>query len=523
MHGREIGNYQITNFLGRGRNGEVFRAVRRDDPRQRVALKAIYPNGTGSEALAAELEPLVAKLKQLEHRNVLGYHDLLVADDACFLVMDYANASPLGQVVGTLHNIYPVPHALGLFQQTVAAVAHAHSKGLVHGGLSGQQVLVTVSKKLKVTDFGLESIVGSQNGDGAAAEPAYVAPELRAGDRLADARSDVYSLGIFLFHLLVGHPPEIEGDAEPIAGQLREARSDLPSFVVSLVERATAGEPDERPKAGELSEMVTSEHFAAGAPVVQIGRRNRSAATTETPKEAVGPEPEMVLVPAGPFVLGSEFGLNEQPMTTVELPDFEIGKYPVTNAVFRAYCDASGTEYPRDPEGWEGYFTGHPNHPVIHVDWQEAVTYCEWLAETTGKPYRLPTEQEWEKAAKGGLEGKRYPWGDEEPDGRALYAGRAHAWQAFQEKIQTCAVGSYPANGYGLHDMAGLVWEWTADWYIRYDAEEKQRKRPGIYRVVRGGSWGSDADCVRSSYRMSFSPDYRDYFIGFRCVCSKVD
>jgi formylglycine-generating enzyme required for sulfatase activity len=297
----------------------------------------------------------------------------------------------------------------------------------------------------------------------------------------------------------------------------------LPDRIWKIVAKATLIDPAERfQTADELLSAVTGEE----AVVIREPRDGRFLPVLKTKPQArtavvpaLSLEPEMVLIPAGPFLLGSRKSLNEQPIREIVLPDYEISKYLITNRLYRIFCDKTGRKYPADPEGWNSYFTYCPDHPVIHVSWHDATAYCQWLAETTGKAYKLPDEIEWEKAARGGLEQQDYPWGSQEPDGRALFGGRAYAWELTQSGVQTRKVGSYPPNGYDLYDMAGNVWQWCENWYAPYGATE-ERKRRGLFKVVRGGSWGVDADSLRCAYRMSFSLEYRDYYLGFRVMRS---
>jgi len=215
----------------------------------------------------------------------------------------------------------------------------------------------------------------------------------------------------------------------------------------------------------------------------------------------------MVLIPAGPFTMGSDSGGNdEQPVRTVTLDAFYIDQYEVTNARY-SDCVAAGdcnlpfcTGIYNDPD--------KVNHPVVCVNWERANTYCEW------RGGRLPTEAEWEKAARG-TDGRIYPWGDTAPNETLLN---------FNHNVDdTTLVGSYPdgVSPYGVHDMAGNVFEWVADWYNQdYYAtvpiHNPQGPYEGDFKVLRGGSWsGYDA---RVSNRVSRSPDDFSFLNGFRCV-----
>jgi formylglycine-generating enzyme required for sulfatase activity len=224
----------------------------------------------------------------------------------------------------------------------------------------------------------------------------------------------------------------------------------------------------------------------------------------------------MVLVPAGPFTMGSENPRpdcqDEHPPHAVDVAAFYIDRTEVTNAEYRAFCDASGRAYPANP-GWDpAYFVARPDYPVINVSWKDAGDYAKWA----GK--RLPTEAEWEKAARG-TDDRTYPWGAEPRDGVTTVAGTADGYEF------TAPVGSFPsgASPYGCLDMIGNVFEWTDDWYEPYPGSDGSWDKKGDTgfkkRVVRGGSFTSRADAVaRASERFCEVPDYRTVNLGFRCA-----
>lgn len=222
--------------------------------------------------------------------------------------------------------------------------------------------------------------------------------------------------------------------------------------------------------------------------------------------------PEMILIPEGFFLMGSEEGAdNEKPVHPVWVDGLMIGKYPVTNKEYRLFVEETGA--PRPPFGSERMFS-HPDNPVVGVSWREATAYCEWLSGRTGKPFRLPTEAEWERAARGAREGAKYPWGDEPPWERP-YPGYDLETGGPQR------VGSGEPNGFGLYDMCEGVHEWCSDFYdpayYRNSPERNPQGPPsGKRRASRGGSWRHHIKFSRCAARSSLPPSlgYADY--GFR-------
>ena len=281
-------------------------------------------------------------------------------------------------------------------------------------------------------------------------------------------------------------------------------------------------------------------------------------------------------IPAGEFTMGSDAVdamANERPSRRVRVNRFLIDEHPVTNAAFARFVEATGyvTTAERAPDwnelkkqlppgtprpdasllvagsavftppsaqvplddvsAWWSWMPGanwrHPEgpgssvetraaHPVVHVSWDDAVAYAEWV----GKD--LPTEAEWEFAARGGLDGKRFSWGDEaRPSGHHMantFQGDfPHAHTAEDGFVRTSPVKSFPPNGYGLHDMAGNVWQWTADVYRAGVADESPVPR----RVIKGGSFlchESYCESYRPSARRGTAPDTGSSHVGFRLV-----
>jgi formylglycine-generating enzyme required for sulfatase activity len=269
-------------------------------------------------------------------------------------------------------------------------------------------------------------------------------------------------------------------------------------------------------------------------------------------KPPESPSAARVRIPAGTFRMGTDDGLPyEGPAHVVSVSAFELDRYEVTNARFAAFVARSGYVTEAERLGWSGVFvpaqhawqvvpgaswkhpqgprsslTGRARQPVVHVSYADALAYC------TAAGGRLPTEAEWEWAARGGLRDKRYPWGDSfSPGGRLM----ANTWQGLfpQRDLGTDGqrgvgpVGRFPPNGYGLYDMAGNVWEWTADWFAAdYYARSAGARDPrgpatGRERVTRGGSWMcADNYCrgYRVAARQHTAPDSGLDNLGLRCA-----
>lgn len=258
--------------------------------------------------------------------------------------------------------------------------------------------------------------------------------------------------------------------------------------------------------------------------------------------------PELALIPAGEFVMGSgDMDEDERPPHRVHLEAFMMGVHPVTNAEYARFVRATGHRAPAvyelplvvtagGSDRERAYrTTGQPyvwldsepppdrlDHPVTLVRWEDAAAYCAWLSAAAGRVVRLPTEAEWEKAARGGLEGKRFPWGDRIDPAMANFL----VDPAQKGTHGTTPCRTYPANGYGLFDVAGNVWEWVCDWYDAAYYTAAPGRSPsgpanGHLRIVRGGSWlATDRRMLACSHRHKVPPDTYSYGIGFRIAAA---
>jgi len=248
-------------------------------------------------------------------------------------------------------------------------------------------------------------------------------------------------------------------------------------------------------------------------PYIYLTRR--AISTPNIPTEVL--EPQLIYIPAGNFSIGSTTFAIEQPVHTLYLPQYAIGRYLITNYEYRAFVLDTGAKSPRH---WEGnsYPDNLGDNPVVYISWHDAVAYCHWLSQKTGKPYRLPTEAEWEKAAKGTDE-RIWPWGNEWDTSKCNSAD--------SRLNHTTPVGHFSPNGdspYGIADMAGNVWEWCSSLYQPYPYRDDDRENMKVTgdRMLRGGCFSDENTLVRCSYRYKRLPESSDRNIGFRVVVTPV-
>lgn len=219
----------------------------------------------------------------------------------------------------------------------------------------------------------------------------------------------------------------------------------------------------------------------------------------------------MVLIPGGEFVMGknSPNPTDWQPEHKVTLDAFFLDKYEVTNRQYLEFCHATHHALPMF-WGMKEFRSGvgFPDNPVIGISFFEAEQYAKWANK------RLPTEAEWEYAARGGLTDKNYPNGDQMDSTKANYGRK------YQGSLK---VGSFQANNFGIFDMAGNVWEWTSDnyqgdYYLASPLDNPKGPERSRFKVIRGGSWHSGAMCIQNYYRNGLSPSWVDFAVGFRCA-----
>lgn len=251
------------------------------------------------------------------------------------------------------------------------------------------------------------------------------------------------------------------------------------------------------------------------SPIQNEGSPSEFAASRSSNDQPV-PE-EMVLIPAGSFVRGTNAGgFDEQPERVIHLNAFSIDRYEITNSHYQAFVSATNHRHPGPPSRYAKNMVRMRglNQPVVYVSWEDADAYCRW------KGRRLPTEAEWEKAMRG-TDGRLWPWGDAQDLNAANWARVDDGFEV------TAPVGSMKrdVSPFGVVDGAGNVMEWVADWYAEDSYRDPIEDNPlgpehGLFKVMRGGAYTSTGADVRITSRSKMVPDFRDETIGFRCASS---
>ncbi|MGV8121672.1 MAG: SUMF1/EgtB/PvdO family nonheme iron enzyme [Candidatus Xenobiia bacterium LiM19] len=409
---------------------------------------------------------------------------------------------------------------------TILEYLHSRNPLILYRDMKPSNIMIRKDdERLFLIDFGIARKVQSTLSHRTSWGTEGYAP-LEQCQGAPEVRSDLYSLGATMHHLLSGKPPT-PFKFDPI-GTLRP---DISASLAEVVDRSLRLQAHERfESARKMREALEGKVVAqkAGAPAKKAGA---PVAIAQSPAP-VSPLPsvmhnkkdgaETVLVPAGEFLMGSPSGEgsdSECPRREVYLDAYHIYKHPVTNGQFASFVKETGY----DAEGdWKKYaLPGKENHPVVAVTWNDAQAYCKWAEGA------LPTEAQWEKAARG-TDGRNYPWGNTWDDSKCnWYRGPKVAGMAnLYGGRGTTPVGSFPSgvSPWGCLDVAGNVWEWCSDWYEENYYKSSPSRNPegpprGQYRVCRGGSWcNGGSRNVRCAYRGWGLPGNGANDVGFR-VC----
>jgi serine/threonine-protein kinase len=510
--GTALGPYVIDGEVGEGGMGVVYRAHDRALDRV-VAVKCLHANLCGDPEVRRRFAREARVLRAWRHANVVAVHDFLEHEHLLAIVMELIDGVSLHEHIVSWRGAVPLPEVSAIFAEILEAMDDGHQNGVVHRDLKPANILLAAGLQPKLVDFGIAKILEGTTFTVSGAllgTCRYMSPEQIQRPHLVDPRSDIYSLGVTLFETVTGQVP-FGGDAHfaIMMAHVQEAppppsrhRPDLPEALECLILDALAKDPAARP---QTCAIFRERLIEAVAPQP---RSRRGDAPPRLQEKDGG---EMILVPEGPFKMGAQ-------KREIHLDAFYLDRRPVTNRQFQRFLEVTG--YAPTDEGSKRLLShwrkgqippGLEEHPVVYVSWRDAVAYATWA----GK--RLPTEAEWEKAARG-VDGRKYPWGAMEPTVAVANFGK--------RTKGTTAVSAHPegASPYGIEDLAGNVWEWCEDvddptFYASGPARNPRLvSPPDGPRVMRGGAWMYSAGSLRTTARTAFEMNARFASGGFRCA-----
>jgi serine/threonine-protein kinase len=519
--------YEIDRVLGEGGMGVVYRAIDRQRNRI-VAIKALHASFMGDPDIRRRFKREAQLMLSWNHRHVARVDDVIEHDDLLAFVMECVDGPTLEEHAQRWNGKLPYDEIRQIFTGLLEAMAEAHSIGIIHRDLKPHNILLHLGDDgitPKIVDFGvakvLEGTMYTMTG-ALLGTCRYMSPEQVRSPQHVDHRADIYSLGVTLYRCVTGRCPfegsthyavmmaHVEQKPEPPSAFRPHVPAALERLMLQVLEKDRADRPQ---SCGALKDAL--EHALADVTPTRV---TQAFAHPRIHSEHDGNE--LLLVPAGSFPLGSQRRI-------VQLDRFYLARYPVTNRQFQAFVEATGYT-PRDAEAHR--FLHHfqagrcppdlVDHPVVFVSWTDARAYCRWAAR------RLPSEAEWEKAARG-ADGYKYPWGRDEPTLELANFGQARAktYPIASGEGGTAPVTAFPlsASPYGVEGMAGNVFEWCEDiddpgFYLQGpDRNPRNTIQLGDAPcVIRGGSWRYDARSLRTYARASFPPTFRLDTIGFR-------
>jgi serine/threonine-protein kinase len=549
--------YVVEKLLGLGGFGEVY-LCKHIDLQVWRAIKLVHKGlpGVGStvyEELFSRFQQEARIGASFQHDHLIQVYDFEQVEDSLFLVMEYAAGGTLRERIAELtaqQEWMQIEEALEITKSIANGLAALHQRQIVHRDLKPSNILFNKEGIVKIADLGLAQIPGGMSQRsrlGSMVEfqyhpgtPDYMSPEQRERFSALQPPSDIYATGLILFEMLTGKNPYY---LEP-GTRIRDERPEINTELNDLVQDMLQDDPRKRPWDGKrLAERIEKIDIFPEPEVVKLEmteKKNIPAEgylkTKEVEKVIIPPEPEpgsikvielgqsvsmeFVYVPAGEFWMGAderdmEAKNDEKPLHKVYLDGYWIGKYPVTNLQYSIYMSKTERKPTKHWQKKSIPIEGE-NHPVVNTNWYDAEDFCQWLSRKSGKIIQLPTEAQWEKAARG-VDGYKYAWGNEKPTSKHANYGSSNKGTT---EVDRFIDGKSP---YGCFDMIGNVWEWVFDWfqmdYYSSDSNEINPKGPplGEKKVLRGGSWGFFEGVLRATYRDRDIPDMSGNSIGFRC------
>ena len=578
--------YEIIRKLGQGSFGAVYLAndLKMEMHKVLKVIPEVISNDKKAMVLLRKEASIMAKLN---HKNIVRVYDFHDNGDINYIDMEYVDGQSLADLLlKAPENKLPEEEVKKYALQIAEGLAYAHNQRVIHKDIKPQNIMRTNDGTIKLMDFGIAETVHSSmsrlKNTGSSGTLVYMSPEQLRGKDVGK-ESDIYSLGATLYELLTGNPPFYQGDItyqiinetpKPITGvsqqmnrvvlkclekdlrkrfgnckELYDALKNPEKFLKNKTAKIKEQHESATSKSDHISENAGGKKrhrwvlwtillivIGAGAAYYIVNAayyivNKEKVQTTLYTDTAQNLNLEMVAVKGGTFQMGSNDGDdNEKPVHSVTLSNYYIGKYEVTQKLWKAVMGNNPSHFKGD------------NLPVENVSWNDVQAFLRKLNQITGKHYRLPTEAEWEYAARGGSlspagrgagGGQKYSGSNNldevawywKNSGNKLLSGDWN-WSTIElNNCKTHTVGTKTPNELGIYDMSGNVWEWCNDWYSRKYYKKSAGTNPqgpssDSFRVLRGGGWKSTAHGCRVANRYYWEPYDREKKIGFRLALS---
>ena len=575
MEGKTILGYTLQYRLGIGGMAEVWYAENKIH--KRAAVKILNRDLSLNENIVARFQNEAEIMVALNHPNIRQVYDYSEIDGRPAIIMEYLEGDDLKARMKQGQR-FTNDELVKWWNQLVDALKYTHEEGIVHRDIKPGNIFIDKKGNVKLLDFGIAKVresISSTQTDQKLGTLMYMSPEQVRDSKHLDYHTDIYSLAVTFVHLLTGKKPydsdsvsdydiqtaivtkpldlsdvpaewrfflepyldkepknrpelrPFEVVAQPPQKSAQESENSIDDEGTIIENTAVKPERSELPKATKDTKTPNKKSklglwlalvvaaIAIGVAVFVFSPSNASKGTESTEAKAFenktftvnGVSFDMIAVKGGTFTMGctseqSDCWGDEKPTHNVTLSDYYIGKFEVTQELWQAVMGSNPSD-----------FKGN-NLPVEQVSWNDVQEFITKLNQKTGANFRLPTEAEWEYAARGGNKSRGYKY-----SGNNTIGNVAWYWDNSNEK--THQVGTKSPNELGIYDMSGNVWEWCQDWYGDYSSGSQTNpigSSSGSFRVLRGGSWNNRARLCRVSLRNYYFPDRGSYYFGFRLV-----
>jgi serine/threonine protein kinase len=534
----KIHNYTLLHELGHGGMAIVYLAEHQLLHNQ-VAIKVLNKEYVHNENIRKRFLAEARNMFRMSHPNIIKVSDLIEDGDTVAFVMEYIEGETLKESLEAKGKLSDEELKF-VFNQMLDAVGYVHEQKLVHRDIKPSNFMVTPSGNVKLMDFGIAKNMDALNAEytqtGTGIQmgtPMYMSPEQIKSTKAVTNASDIYSLGVVLWQMVAGFKPYDQNELSLPEIQVSILKQALPKtgndFWDFIIQKSTEKDVEKRFLScfSIIEELNRTQDIEIEEKVILNFVYNlkwdKTFSKSKQPAckiDELGIE--FISVECGTFQMRSTESIFKS-IHQVTLDGYYISKYPITQAQWQKVMGVNPSYYSANGD----------DCPVDNVSWIDCQMFIKKINKQLGCNYRLPTESEWEFAARGGIKSKGFKYsGSDTIEDVTWYSENRHiklekgSFWDLSKKEEIKWLGTYPVgekkpNELGLHDMSGNVWEWCADWFGAYPLiAQTNPKGPGsgTNRVNRGGSWGSNAKYCRISRRNSNSSDLRSNYLGFRLV-----